>query len=180
MAKTQSWEVSDDLWEHVQPLVPKAPLRRARKRYQRRPGGGRKPMEDRRSLPALFMCCAPAASGRPCPSRSAAPAPSTNTFNAGAGRGFSWPCGGLGWPNTMKWKGLLGSGKVLMELKAKRHWRRKRWVTTPPIGGKKGSKRSLLVDGVASRCPLSSAGQLGMMSNCWRSLWIAFWSWSQS
>ena len=47
MAKTQSWEVSDDLWQHVQPLVPKAPLRLARKRYQRRPGGGRKPMEDR-------------------------------------------------------------------------------------------------------------------------------------
>ena len=53
----------------------------------------------------------------------------------------------------MKWKGLLGSGKALMGLKAKRHWRKKRWATTPPTGGKKGSKRSLLVDGAG--VPLS-------------------------
>ena len=53
----------------------------------------------------------------------------------------------------MKWKGLLGSGKALMGRKAKRHWRRKRWATTPPTGGKKGSKRSLLVDGAG--VPLS-------------------------
>lgn len=106
-----------------------------------------------KSSPALFMCCALAASGRPCPSRSAAPAPSTNTFNAGADRDFSWPCGRRGWPSMMKWKGSLGSGKALMELKAKRHWRRNRWATTPRIGEKKGSKRSLLVDGAG--VPLS-------------------------
>ena len=47
MAKTASWEVSDELWQLVQPLVPKPPPRRARKRYQRRPGGGRKPLKDR-------------------------------------------------------------------------------------------------------------------------------------
>jgi len=47
MAQTQSWEVSDELWQHVQPLVPKPSPRRARKRYQRRPGGGRKPLGDR-------------------------------------------------------------------------------------------------------------------------------------
>src|ERR1039457_3471471 len=47
MAKTQSWEVSDELWKHVQPLVPKAPERPKRQRYQRRPGGGRKPLGDR-------------------------------------------------------------------------------------------------------------------------------------
>lgn len=47
MAKTQSWEVSDELWQNVQPLVPKPAPRRAGKRYQRRPGGGRKPLGDR-------------------------------------------------------------------------------------------------------------------------------------
>jgi putative transposase len=40
-----------------------------------------------------------------------------------------------------------------MGRKAKRPWRRKRWATTPPIGEKKGSKRSLLVDGAG--VPLS-------------------------
>ena len=47
MAKTQSWEVSDELWRHVQPWVPKVPERPKRQRYQRRPGGGRKPLGDR-------------------------------------------------------------------------------------------------------------------------------------
>ena len=47
MAKTQSWEVSDELWQNVEPLVPKPGARRARKHYERRPGGGRKPLGDR-------------------------------------------------------------------------------------------------------------------------------------
>jgi transposase len=47
MAQTQSWEVSDELWQQVQPLVPKAPERPKRRRYRRRPGGGRKPLADR-------------------------------------------------------------------------------------------------------------------------------------
>ena len=37
--------------------------------------------------------------------------------------------------------------------KAKHRWHWKRWATTPPTGGKKGSKRSLLVDGAG--VPLS-------------------------
>ena len=103
--------------------------------------------------PVLSMCCGPDASGRRCPSRSAAPVRFTSIFNAGAGRDFSWRCGRLVWPSMTRWKGLLGNGKALTGHKAKRHWHRKRWATTPPIGGKKGSKRSLLVDGAG--VPLS-------------------------
>ena len=117
------------------------------------PAAGANRWEIVKSLPALSMCYAPAASGRRCPSRLAAPAPSTNTFNAGVDRDSSWPYGRQVWPSMMKWRGLPGSGKALTEHKAKRHWRRKRWATTPPIGGKKGSKRSLLVDGAG--VPLS-------------------------
>jgi len=64
-------------------------------------------------------------------------------------------------------EGIAWSGKALTEHKAKRHWRRKRWATTPPIGGKKG-RQAQFADGRcwASRVPLSSAGQR-MMSNCW-------------
>ena len=117
------------------------------------PAAGANRWEIVKSLPALSMCYAPAASGRRCPSRLAAPALSTNTFNAGVDRDSSWPYGRQVWPSMMKWRGLPGSGKALTEHKAKRHWRRKRWATTPPIGGKKGSKRSLLVDGAG--VPLS-------------------------
>ena len=47
MARTQSWEVSDELWQKVEPLVPKRLARAARKRYRRQPGGGRKPLPAR-------------------------------------------------------------------------------------------------------------------------------------
>ena len=106
-----------------------------------------------KSSPALSMCCAPVASGRPCRSYLAAPAPSTNTFNAGVGKGSFWPYGKPVWPSMMKWRGLPGSGKALMGRKAKLRWPGKRWAITPLIGGKKGSKRSLLVDGAG--VPLS-------------------------
>jgi transposase len=46
MAKTECWEVSDAFWAKVAPLVP-VPQRDARKPYQRRPGGGRKPLPAR-------------------------------------------------------------------------------------------------------------------------------------
>jgi len=47
MARTPSWEVSDELWQKVEPLVPKRLARAARQRYRRRPGGGRKPLPAR-------------------------------------------------------------------------------------------------------------------------------------
>jgi len=42
MARTQTWEISDEFWNLVEPLIPKSP-RIAGKNYRRKPGGGRKP-----------------------------------------------------------------------------------------------------------------------------------------
>ena len=47
MAKTRSWEVSDELWKQVEPLIPKRRRERGRK-FIRAVGGGRKPLEPRR------------------------------------------------------------------------------------------------------------------------------------
>lgn len=52
MSRTQSWQVSDRFWEIVEPLVPK-PRRVEGKTYQRKPGGGRKPLEPRRVFEAI-------------------------------------------------------------------------------------------------------------------------------
>lgn len=46
MAKTECWEVSDAFWAKVEPLIPQ-PQRDPNKQYQRRPGGGRKPLPPR-------------------------------------------------------------------------------------------------------------------------------------
>ena len=55
MAKTQSWEVSEELWGKVGPLVPGRPVRAARKRYQRAAGGGRKPLPDRQIFAGIVF-----------------------------------------------------------------------------------------------------------------------------
>lgn len=57
-----------------------------------------------------------------------------------------------------KWRALLGNGKAWMAPRAKRRWRRKPWGTTRRIGGKKGTKRSLLVDGRGAPLSLIVAG----------------------
>lgn len=52
MPTHRSWTVSDALWERVAPLIPQR--RRARTRaYQRKPGGGRRPLEPRRVFEAI-------------------------------------------------------------------------------------------------------------------------------
>jgi putative transposase len=58
----------------------------------------------------------------------------------------------------MRWKELLGNGKAWTGRKAKRRWLRRRWETTRPIGEKKGTKRSLLVDGRGAPLSLIVAG----------------------
>ena len=42
MLRKKTWEISDAFWELVQPLIPTDP-RVAKKTYQRKRGGGRKP-----------------------------------------------------------------------------------------------------------------------------------------
>ncbi len=46
MSKLQVWEVSDELWSKVEPLIPRK-RRNPDKKYQRKPGGGRKPKDPR-------------------------------------------------------------------------------------------------------------------------------------
>src|SRR5450631_3788557 len=42
-AKLASWEVSDEFWRRVEPLVPERLGRLRKKKFRRKPGGGRKP-----------------------------------------------------------------------------------------------------------------------------------------
>ncbi len=54
MAKARSWEVSDEFWQRVEPFVPK----RQRSKdgvYQRRAGGGRKPMDPRKVFEGIVF-----------------------------------------------------------------------------------------------------------------------------
>jgi transposase len=53
MARAKSWEVSDAFWERVKPFIP-APERDARRKYRRRPGAGRKPLDSRRVFEGII------------------------------------------------------------------------------------------------------------------------------
>jgi len=52
MSQIKSWEVSDELWAKAEPLVP-VPQRPAGRKYQRKPGAGRKPMAPRQIFAAI-------------------------------------------------------------------------------------------------------------------------------
>ena len=54
MKQKKSWEITDAFWEAVKPLIPKKE-RDSNKEYQRKPGGGRPPMEQRKVLEAIFF-----------------------------------------------------------------------------------------------------------------------------
>ena len=50
--KIQSWEVSDEFWKIVEPLIPK-PQRDRNKKYRRKSGAGRKPLNPRKVFEAI-------------------------------------------------------------------------------------------------------------------------------
>jgi transposase len=54
MSAIKSWTASDELWAKVEPLIPTRKRRKGR-RYLRRPGGGRKPMDPRRVFAAIIF-----------------------------------------------------------------------------------------------------------------------------
>jgi transposase len=52
-ARLESWVVSDAFWQRVEPLIPARPVRAAKRKYKRRPGGGRKPKQARQVFEAI-------------------------------------------------------------------------------------------------------------------------------
>jgi transposase len=54
MSAIKSWTVSDELWKRVEPLIPSRKRVKKRK-YLRRPGGGRKPMEPRKVFAGIVF-----------------------------------------------------------------------------------------------------------------------------
>ena len=75
------------------------------------------------------------------------PAQSTSDFSNGGKLGYSRPSGKPDLPSTTKCKALHGVGRTLTQPCSRHPWHKKQLAEIRPIGGKKGSKRHLLVDG---------------------------------
>lgn len=54
MARVKTWEVSDEFWARVEPLLPER-KRDPNKVYKRAPGGGRKPADARKVFAAIVF-----------------------------------------------------------------------------------------------------------------------------
>jgi len=54
MKQKHSWEITDEFWAFAEPLIPKK-TRDPDKEYRRKPGGGRRPIEPRKVLEAIFF-----------------------------------------------------------------------------------------------------------------------------
>ena len=52
--RAQSWEVTDELWAIAAPLIPER-KRLAKKKYKRKAGGGRKPLEPRQVFAGIVF-----------------------------------------------------------------------------------------------------------------------------
>ena len=55
MKQKQSWEITDEFWKAAEPLIPLRKGRNPGKVYRRRPGGGRRPLDSRKVLEAIFF-----------------------------------------------------------------------------------------------------------------------------
>jgi transposase len=53
MKQKHSWEITDSFWEKAEPLLPRKE-RNPGKLYRRKPGGGRPPLDPRKTLEAIF------------------------------------------------------------------------------------------------------------------------------
>jgi transposase len=118
---------------------------------------GRRWRRGKSSRPS-FMCCAPDASGRRCLRILVVRVQSMRTSNDGATTDFSCGSGRQVWPNTTKWRESLGRGRVSMAPWARPPSPKKLSDPIRRIGEKKGTKRSLLVDGLGAPLSLIVSG----------------------
>ncbi|HKP97053.1 MAG TPA: IS5 family transposase [Fibrobacteria bacterium] len=144
--KLRSWEISDDFWELIEPLIPE-PMRPAEKKYKRKAGGGRKALPRRRVLEAIMYVARTGIQWKALPRERFGSASSVHAyFQKWVEQGVFqkiWKAGlmeyeemeGIGW----KWQSVDGSmvkAPLAQEAVGK----------NPTDRGKNGTKRSLLAD----------------------------------
>ena len=84
MAKAKAWEVTDEFWGRVEPLIP-VRERVAEQAYTRKSGGGRKPKDPRLIFEGIVFVLRTGRHSRP--HVTAVPAQSMHVFSNGKKRG---------------------------------------------------------------------------------------------
>ena len=113
MSAIKSWEVSEGLWEAVESLIPK-PRRSKKTKYKRKTGGGRKSIPPKKVFEAIVFVLRTGIQWKELPKSYGSSSSVPKYFHFGQRRGFSIGSGRRDWLSMTRWRGLLGSGKVLM------------------------------------------------------------------
>ena len=115
MTKARSWEVTDEFWKRVEPLIP-VRQRLADQTYTRKAGGGRKPKEARLVFEAIVYVLRTGCQWKALPAERFGSASAIHArFLQWEKEGCSWLYGKQALPSTMTSKALPGAGKVSME-----------------------------------------------------------------
>jgi putative transposase len=159
MPRVQSWEVSDELWSRVEPLLPRRnPRAERQRRFRRRPGGGRKAISPRAIFAAILYVLRTGCQWKALPKSFGSASAIHHHFQTWRQKGFFmrlWRAGlaeydemeGIAW----EWQSLDGTqGKAPLAQEAVGN--------NPTEREKKGTKRSLLVDGRGAPLSLIVAG----------------------
>jgi len=146
MAQIKSWTVSEELWSRIEPLVPVRKRLRGRK-YQRKPGAGRKPMAARQVFSAIVYVLRTGCQWKALPKEYGSASAVHAHFQRWQREGFFlkiWKAGlaeydemeGIAW----RWQSVDGAaGKAPLALECvgpNSTDRGKKWAQTQPPGGR--------------------------------------------
>ncbi len=146
MAQIKSWTVSDALWSKIEPLVPARKRPRGRK-YQRKPGAGRKPLPARQIFSAIVYVLRTGCQWKALPREFGSASAVHAHFQRWQREGFFrkiWKAGlaeydemeGIAW----RWQSVDGAaGKAPLALECvgpNSTDRGKKWAQTQPFGGR--------------------------------------------
>lgn len=109
---SQSWTISDELWEKVKGYIPERG-RDPEKVYKHALAKAGTGFQPGRCWKGYYMFCGQGASGRQCLKNMGAEAVFIDIFKNGRQQDSSRKSGEPDWWNMMNWKGLAGSGRVL-------------------------------------------------------------------
>ena len=110
-----SWEVSDEFWIRVEPLIPPKPERDPTQTFIRKPGGGRKPKPARVVFEAIVYVLRTGCQWKALPAERFGSASAVHKrFQEWEKAGFLNHFGVPDWRSTMQWKALPSGGKALM------------------------------------------------------------------
>jgi putative transposase len=157
MPQIKSWEVSDEFWAKVEPLIP-VRQRSAKRKYQRRPGGGRKPMPPRQVFSAIVYVLRTGCQWKALPKEFGSASAIHLHFQQWHRAGFFVALWRAGLAEYDEMEGIAWDWQSVDGAMVKAPWPWSAWGPTPRIGEKNGRKRSLLVDGRGVPLSLVASG----------------------